>query len=69
MFGGGFIVVFTLPETKTPEECLQVLTSADGADLREQKVSQYHCEVSGTGDIYWPRYFPDKKHVLRNQWD
>lgn len=70
MFGGGFTVVFTLPETKAPEEWMLVLTSGEGVGLREHKVSALHYEVSGTGDIYWLQYFPEEKHyVLRNQWD
>jgi len=66
IFGAGFKVAFTLPETKTPEEWMLVLTSGEGVGLREHKVSPLHYEVGGTSDIYWLQYFPEeKRYALR----
>jgi hypothetical protein len=69
--GGGFKVVFTLPDTKTPEEWMLELTTGGGVELREFKVSEHFYDASGKGwDAYWLRYFPEKKHyVLRYHWD
>lgn len=65
--GAGIKVLFTLPNTKTPEGWMLELTTGGGVKLREFKVSEHFYDASRkVSDVYWLRYFPDKKHyVLR----
>ncbi|MDQ2987346.1 MAG: hypothetical protein M3R13_11635 [Armatimonadota bacterium] len=69
--GGGFRVVFTLPNTKTPEDWMLLLTSGKGVDLREHKKSEYLYDASGAAwDVYWLQYQPkETRYILRYHWD
>ena len=71
IMGGGFLVEFQLPGSRTPEQWLKVVASGEGEELAKYKKGRYRYDASHTvTDVYWLEYRPaDRTYVARYHWD